>query len=63
MKDLFLKYVDVQLDGSYNMITDASIVMQIIGANKEDYLYIIQNYSQLKEQYKNEYEEILEKYL
>ncbi len=63
MKDLFLKYVDVQMDGSYNMITDASIVMQIIGASKEDYLYIIQNYSQLKEQYKSDYEKVIEKYL
>ena len=54
MKEKFLRYEEVRLSGKYNMImewVDACIEADL---NKEDYLYIIEHYSELKEKYKNE---------
>ena len=54
MKEKFLRYEEVRLSGKYNMImewVDACIEADL---NKEDYFYIIEHYSKLKEKYKNE---------
>ena len=54
MKEKFLRYYDVQMSGKYNMImewVDACIEADL---NQEDYFYIIEHYSELKEKYKDE---------
>ena len=50
-KQTFLNYVKAQHSGKYNMFMDAAKVMNRYRISFEDYLYIIENYSQLQEQY------------
>lgn len=48
-KKKFLAYVRVQMAGNFNMITDAALVMDIIGVSRREYSDILRNY----ERYKN----------
>ena len=51
IKDVFLRYEDARQSGNYNMITDARQVMLMYNIDKEDYFYIIKNYSELSKKY------------
>lgn len=51
IKGAFLRYEDARQSGDYNMITDARQVMLMYNIDKEDYFYIIKNYSELSKKY------------
>ena len=51
IKDTFLRYENARQSGNYNMITDARQVMLMYNIDKEDYFYIIKNYSELSKKY------------
>ena len=53
MKDSFIKYEKIRQGGRYNMITDAKYVAEEIGVKLNYYYSIIENYSELKEMYKD----------
>ena len=57
MKDNFKKYVAVQYSGIYNMLMNANDAMELAGLNKNDYWYVIEHYSELKEEYPEAFEE------
>ncbi len=46
----FIKYLDVQKSGVTNMF-DVRNVMALTGLSKEQIIYIMENYSELKEKY------------
>ncbi len=48
MKDKFLRYEKVRLSGKYNMLTESEQARKEAQLSREDYLYIIMNYSDLK---------------
>lgn len=50
-KNDFINYEKIRRSGEYNMVTDASTIASIIGVSKERYIWIINNYSKLKELY------------
>ena len=50
-KQTFLDYEAARQSGEFNMIMDAHLVMQQYGISKEDYWYIIKNYSELAKKY------------
>lgn len=50
-KLLFLKYEAVRQSGKYNMIMDAAQAMIEADLTKDEYFYVIHNYSDLKERY------------
>lgn len=56
-KELFKRYVAVQYSGMYNMFVQGYEVMKLINCDIEDYFYILNNYSELKEKFKEEFEE------
>ena len=56
-KELFKRYVAVQYSGMYNMFMQGYEVMKLINCDVEDYFYIMDNYSKLKEKYSKEFEE------
>lgn len=60
-KENFLKYVEIQHIGNYNMFTEANTVMEIMGVDKDTYIDVLQNYSKYMEMYKEEAEEIIKK--
>lgn len=43
-KETFMKYYTAQMSGEYNMIMDATKVMEEYNISKEDYLKIITKY-------------------
>jgi hypothetical protein len=43
-KETFVKYYEAQMSGEYNMIMDATKVMEKYNISKDDYLKIITNY-------------------
>lgn len=57
MKEIFKRYVALQYSGLYNMITQANCAMEFAKISREDYLYIIEHYNELKEKFKEEFEE------
>lgn len=50
-ENLFKIYEDVRASGEYNMIMDMNTVLEETGMNKDDYLWVIDNYSELKKKY------------
>lgn len=50
-KNTFLRYVEVQNSGIYNMVMDARAAANEIGISLDDYFLIIKNYSELRERY------------
>lgn len=56
-KDKFMSYLEVQKSGLYNMLDPRAI--EATGLSKEDYLYIIKNYSKLQEEYQISTEDVL----
>lgn len=50
-KEHFLRYVEVQKSGKYNMITEMVLASKEANLTIKQYLEIIKNYSQLKEKY------------
>ena len=57
-KELFKRYVAVQYSGIYNMFTQGYQVMELIKCNDVlDYFYIMDNYSELKDKFKDAFEE------
>ena len=46
----FMKYLDVQKSGVTNMF-DVRNVMALTGLSKEQIIYIMENYSELKDKY------------
>ena len=57
MELMFKRYVAVQYSGMYNMFVQGYQVMELTEIELEDYFYIMDNYSKLKEQYPNAWEE------
>lgn len=51
IEKIFRGYVAVQFSGWYNMFMQCYKVREFLGINEEDYFYIIDNYSMLKEKY------------
>ena len=47
----FLSFEEARQSGEFNMIMDAHLVMEQFGMAKEDYWYIIKNYSELAKKY------------
>lgn len=43
-KETFMKYYTAQMSGEYNMIMDATKVMEEYNISKDDYLKIIKKY-------------------
>lgn len=57
-KELFKRYVAVQFSGMYNMFMQGYEVMELIGCDDvEDYFYIMEHYTELKEKYPQEWED------
>lgn len=52
-KSTFLSYEEARQSGEFNMIMDAHRVMSIYGISKDDYWYIIKNYTELAKKYLN----------
>ncbi len=50
-RETFHHYESVRQGGSYNMMMEASTVMNIINVNEDQYFYILNNYSELLEKY------------
>ena len=50
-KEMFERYENVRSSGIFNMITEATSAMSVAGLDKEQYFYVINNYSELKEKY------------
>lgn len=48
-EEKFIAYEEVRDSGAYNMLDPRAVEMS--GLSKEDYLYVISNYEQLKKQY------------
>ena len=44
-KEIFQKYVKVQLDGNYNMVIDGIAISRMIGCSWADYTDILRNYT------------------
>lgn len=58
MEELFKRYVAVQYSGMYNMFMQGYEVMELIGCDDvEDYFYIMEHYTELKEKYSQEWED------
>ena len=58
MKELFKRYVAVQFSGMYNMFMQGYQVMELINCDDvEDYFYIMEHYTELKEKYPQEWED------
>ena len=56
-KELFRRYVAVQYSGMYNMFTQGYQVMELAEIDDVmDYFYIMENYSKLKEEYPDVWE-------
>lgn len=51
-KELFSKYVEIQREGKYNMLTDAKQVMQLLGCDATTYAAILNNYENYSKLYK-----------
>ena len=51
-KGLFSRYVRIQREGKYNMITDAKQVMQLLGCDAATYADILNNYENYSKLYK-----------
>lgn len=51
MKETFLAYEEARQSGEFNMVMDAWQVQKEYGISKEDYWYIINNYSELAKKY------------
>lgn len=56
MKELFRRYVAIQYSGLYNMITEAHEAMELAEIKFDDYCYIQEHYSELKEKYPRHFE-------
>lgn len=50
-KELFLAYENVRSNGQFNMVMDAAEVMEVIGATEDEYIYILNHYSELADEY------------
>lgn len=50
-KEMFERYENVRSSGIFNMVTEAIAAMSVAGLDEEQYFYVINNYSKLKEQY------------
>jgi methionine salvage enolase-phosphatase E1 len=46
--DYFDHYLKIQKSGKYNMITDARYVIAEIGCTFDEYVFMIENYKELK---------------
>lgn len=57
MDELFRRYVAVQYSGLYNMITEAYKAMELAEIKLDDYCYIQEHYSELKEKYPRHFED------
>lgn len=51
LKQEFLKYEEARQSGKYNMVMDMNRVLAEYGIGYKNYIYIIQNYSQLAKKY------------
>jgi len=49
-KNNFNKYEKVRKSGKYNMITEAHLAAIEAGLSREDYMFTMKNYTQLKNQ-------------
>lgn len=50
-KEKFERFVRVQVEGRYNMYTEAMLAGQAAGLNHEDYYEVIDNYKDLMQKY------------
>lgn len=50
-KEMFERYENVRSSGIFNMITEATAAMSVAGLDKEQYFYVIEHYSELREKY------------
>ena len=50
-KEMFERYENVRSSGIFNMITEAIAAMSVAGLDKEQYFYVIEHYSELREKY------------
>lgn len=49
--EMYKRYERVRLGGKYNMITEAADAMEEAGLRRDQYLAVIQNYSELRDKY------------
>lgn len=56
-REAFMAYEKVRQSGEYNMITDAYLAAEAAGLSIDQYMLVLKNYNNLKEQFK-EYIEI-----
>lgn len=52
-KEIFKKYVKVQMSGEYNMIMEANAASKKVGCTWSDYLDILRNYSKYMVEFKD----------
>lgn len=50
-KELVQRYEEIRSSGEYNMFTDAAQVIEELGCSKDEYAYILKNYSELMKHY------------
>ena len=51
LKQEFLKYEEARKSGKYNMVMDMNKVLAEYGIGFKNYIYIINNYSELSKKY------------
>jgi len=51
LKQEFLKYEEARKSGKYNMVMDMNRVIAEYGISFKDYIYILNNYSELSKKY------------
>lgn len=47
----YVQYEEVKQLGLYNMVLQANLAMQTAGLTKDQYIFVLQHYTELKQQY------------
>lgn len=49
----YVQYEEIRQLGIYNMLSQASLAMKAAGLTETQYMFVLNHYSELKEQYKS----------
>lgn len=49
----YVQYEEIRQLGIYNMVTQSKLVMKVAGLTETQYMFVLNHYSELKEQYKS----------
>ena len=49
----YVQYEEIRQLGIYNMVTQSKLAMKVAGLTETQYMFVLNHYSELKEQYKS----------